>query len=222
MQLRIAIWDVSDTVFDSTALIDGFQWLANATLPRDLELTVDRRTFLKRGLARGRAARARRRAASRCGPAQEIAAPRGQLQVLEPRAFQVLVAVAMRVVDAPGADPVQIAQNVDESLSFARARGAEGLQQAPDALRERPRRACSSTGASVPFTRLSGPAQDDVLRSWRDSSLALRRTGYHALRKICLAAHCDRRRRASAAAGLRAAHRAQRHGLRRLEVGVDS
>jgi hypothetical protein len=33
VQLRIAIWDVSDSIFDSTALIDGFQWLASATLP---------------------------------------------------------------------------------------------------------------------------------------------------------------------------------------------
>ena len=33
VQIRIAIWDVSDSIFDSTALIDGFQWLASATLP---------------------------------------------------------------------------------------------------------------------------------------------------------------------------------------------
>ncbi len=33
VQLRIAIWDVTDHIFDSTALMDGFQWLANATLP---------------------------------------------------------------------------------------------------------------------------------------------------------------------------------------------
>jgi len=33
LQLRIAVWDVTDRIFDSTALIDGFQWLANATLP---------------------------------------------------------------------------------------------------------------------------------------------------------------------------------------------
>ena len=33
VQLRIAIWDVSDSIFASTALIDGFQWLTNATLP---------------------------------------------------------------------------------------------------------------------------------------------------------------------------------------------
>lgn len=33
VQLRIAIWDVGDAMYDSMALIDGFQWLANATLP---------------------------------------------------------------------------------------------------------------------------------------------------------------------------------------------
>ena len=33
VQLRIATWDVSDFIFDSTTLVDGFQWLANATLP---------------------------------------------------------------------------------------------------------------------------------------------------------------------------------------------
>lgn len=33
LQIRIAIWDVSDSVYDSTALIDGFQWLANPSLP---------------------------------------------------------------------------------------------------------------------------------------------------------------------------------------------
>jgi hypothetical protein len=33
VQIRIAIWDVSDSIYDSLALIDGFQWLPNATLP---------------------------------------------------------------------------------------------------------------------------------------------------------------------------------------------
>jgi hypothetical protein len=33
VEVRIAIWDVGDHIFDSTALIDGFQWLPNATLP---------------------------------------------------------------------------------------------------------------------------------------------------------------------------------------------
>jgi hypothetical protein len=33
VELRIAIWDVGDSAFDSLAVIDGFKWLANATLP---------------------------------------------------------------------------------------------------------------------------------------------------------------------------------------------
>ncbi len=33
LQIRLVIWDVGDSAFDSTALIDGFQWLSNATLP---------------------------------------------------------------------------------------------------------------------------------------------------------------------------------------------
>jgi hypothetical protein len=33
VEIRIAIWDVGDSAYDSTALLDGFQWLSNATLP---------------------------------------------------------------------------------------------------------------------------------------------------------------------------------------------
>ncbi len=33
VQIRIAVWDVGDSSFDSVALVDGFTWLANATLP---------------------------------------------------------------------------------------------------------------------------------------------------------------------------------------------
>lgn len=33
VEVRIAIWDVGDHLYDSTALIDGFKWLSNATLP---------------------------------------------------------------------------------------------------------------------------------------------------------------------------------------------
>lgn len=33
LELRIALWDVGDSGYDSVALVDGFQWLADATLP---------------------------------------------------------------------------------------------------------------------------------------------------------------------------------------------
>jgi hypothetical protein len=31
--LRIVVWDVSDNVYDSTAMVDGFKWLYDATVP---------------------------------------------------------------------------------------------------------------------------------------------------------------------------------------------
>ena len=33
VELRIALWDVGDSIYDSLAVIDGFKWLASATLP---------------------------------------------------------------------------------------------------------------------------------------------------------------------------------------------
>jgi hypothetical protein len=33
VEVRIAIWDVGDTAYDSLAVMDGFKWLASATLP---------------------------------------------------------------------------------------------------------------------------------------------------------------------------------------------
>ena len=33
LELRIVIWDVGDWSYDSLALLDGFEWLSNATLP---------------------------------------------------------------------------------------------------------------------------------------------------------------------------------------------
>ncbi len=33
VEVRLVIWDVGDTAYDSLALVDGFKWLTNATLP---------------------------------------------------------------------------------------------------------------------------------------------------------------------------------------------
>ena len=44
-------------------------------------------------------------------------------------------------------------------------------------------------GRTRPFTALDGPTQDRVLAEWRDSRLALRRTGFAALRTLVLAGY---------------------------------
>jgi len=156
-------------------------------LAGDLELTVDRRTFLKRGLFGG-ALLALGGVGLGLWPGQEIAAPLRSLKILEPKAFQVLVAAATRIVVAPGADPVQIAHTVDESLTYAvpeAKKDFNGLLL----LLENALAGLVLDGRPVPFTRVGGEAQDEVLLAWRDSALTVRRCGYHALRKICLAAH---------------------------------
>jgi hypothetical protein len=103
---------------------------------------------------------------------------------LSRRAFSVLCAVAGRIV--PHADPETIAQRTDASLALA-----------PDLVPELNQLLLLFDNALAgllfhahlqPFTRLSEEAQDAVIRSWRDSRVTLRRSGYQALRRLCLSA----------------------------------
>lgn len=146
--------------------------------------TVNRRTFLKRGLVGG--------AVLLLGggtlallPTKELAQPARPLAVLHPRAFQVLVAVARRVVPDT-VDAAAVAQGVDDSLRRAVPEAQDDFNKLLG-LFENALPGLLFDGRALPFTRLSPESQDRVLRSWRDSRLALRRSGYHALRRICLA-----------------------------------
>jgi hypothetical protein len=44
-------------------------------------------------------------------------------------------------------------------------------------------------GRIKPFTHLEAAAQDKALEAWRTSKLALRRSGYLAVKRLTLAAH---------------------------------
>ena len=118
-------------------------------------------------------------------PTKELAEPSKPLSVLEPRGFQVLVAIARRVVPET-VDPAAVAQGVDDLLRRA-APEAQGDFNKLLGLFENALPGLLFDGRALPFTRLSPESQDRVLRAWRDSRLALRRNGYHALRRICLA-----------------------------------
>lgn len=148
---------------------------------------MDRRSFLKKGLLGG-ALLALGGAGLALRPGRHLASPTQPLRVLDDRTFQVVVAIAGRVVALPDADPVAIAHTVDASLS----------RVAPDAqtevaqllgLFENALPGLLFDGRVTPFTALDSDAQDRVLEAWRDSRLALRRSGYQALRKLCLGAH---------------------------------
>jgi hypothetical protein len=145
---------------------------------------LNRRSFLKRGLVGG--------AVLFLGggtlallPTKEIATSTKALSVLTPRAFQVLVAVAKRVVPDT-ADAASVAQGVDDLLRRA-PREVQSDFGDLLGLFENALPGLIFDGRALPFTRLSPESQDAVLRSWRDSHFAIRRSGYNALRRICLA-----------------------------------
>jgi hypothetical protein len=145
---------------------------------------VKRRSFLQKGLFGG-ALLALGGGGLALYPGRHLAFPPGALHVLDERSFQVMVAIAARVVLAPHADPVAIAQGVDEALSRAVAEGQADLVKLLG-LFENALPGLLFDGRTAPFTRLDAAGQDRVLTSWRDSRFVVRRSGYHALRRLCL------------------------------------
>jgi Gluconate 2-dehydrogenase subunit 3 len=148
---------------------------------------VQRRGFLKKGLLGG-ALLALGGGGLLFYPGRRVAAPARALQVLDERTFQVMVAIAARVVPFPGADPVAIAHAVDASLACTAPESQADLRKLLG-LFENALPGLLLDGRAAPFTRLDPDAQDRALERWRDSRLALRRSGYHALRRLCLGAY---------------------------------
>ena len=145
---------------------------------------MDRRTFLKRGIA-GSAVLLLGGGALAVIPTKELGAPKRALAVLEPRSFQVIVAIARRVCPET-VDAVDVAHGVDDLLRRTPPETQTDFNKLLG-LFENALPGFLFDQRFLPFTRLSPDAQDAVLRDWRDSRLVIRRTGYHALRKICLA-----------------------------------
>ncbi len=145
---------------------------------------MKRRSFLRKGLF-GAALLALGGAGLALYPGKHLASPLRGLRVLDERGFQVMVAVAARVVVGPGADPIRIAHGVDEALARAAPESQADLVKLLG-LFENALPGLLLDGRASPFTRLDGAAQDRVLEQWRDSRLAVRRSGFHALRRLCL------------------------------------
>ncbi len=148
--------------------------------------TTSRRRVLKLGLAGGALLLLGGSGLALYPPSRAGGAPTAPLLALDGRAFQVLVAVAARIVTAAGADPVAIAHGVDRALSYALAETQSDVR-ALLGLFENALAGFVFDLRLTPFTRLSPSAQDAALESWRTSRLVVRRTGYQALRKLCLA-----------------------------------
>jgi hypothetical protein len=149
---------------------------------------MTRRSFITRGLFGGLLLAGASGLGLGLWPSRRTYAPRGPLKTLDARQFAVLAAVAARTVRAPGADPVAIAERVDMSLAFTTEEARHDFCQLL-VLFDNALAGLILDGRPRPFTRMQPDEQDAVLDAWRDSRLVLRRSGYHALRKITLAAH---------------------------------
>jgi hypothetical protein len=148
---------------------------------------MNRRSFVQRGLFGG-ALLLLGGGGLALYPTRHLASPTKALRVLDDRGFQVIVAVAARVISAPDADAIVLAERIDESLSRLPPE-AQGDLRGLLGLFENALPGLLLDGRATPFTRLDGAAQDRALESWRDSSLLLRRSGYHALRRLCFIAY---------------------------------
>lgn len=145
---------------------------------------MERRTFLRRGLLGGLVLAAGGVSYRFTRPSARLAAPREPLSVLDERSFQVMLAVARRVLTVPGVDHLAVVHAIDDALSYARPEVKGDIAKLLETLE-----------GGVPglvfdaqwgrFTTLPACEQDRVLRAWRDSRIGLRRAGYVVLRKAC-------------------------------------
>jgi hypothetical protein len=148
---------------------------------------LSRRSLIKRGLLGGALLLLGGGTGLALFPSKDVAPSALPLLALAPERFQVLVAFAARVAPQ-GADPVAVAQGVDRVLSYAAEETRQDIGKLLG-LFENALPGLLLDGRALPFTRLSPQGQHAVLESWRSSRIALRRTGFQALRKLCLQAY---------------------------------
>jgi len=148
---------------------------------------VGRRSLLRKGLLGGLLLLLGGGTGLAYFPSRDGFAVPQQLLSVTPAGFQVLAAIAARVAP-PGADGAAVALEVDRILSYAVAETRQDFDKLLG-LFENALPGLLLDGRALPFTRLSEAGQDEVLESWRTSRLALRRSGYQALRKLCMVAY---------------------------------
>ena len=160
--------------------------------PEPAPAGLTRRSLVKRGLLGGAllAAGGAGFLAFRSGASVPV--PTDGLLVFTPAQFAVLDAVARRMVRPrtgwPTVDQVGVARAADRIAARVEPSAQKELQQLLGLFDNR--LAVFLFGGRIrPFTLLDGAGQDAVLAEWRDSRIAVRRTGFAALRTLVLAGY---------------------------------
>ena len=153
---------------------------------------LSRRSLVKRGLLGGALLAAGGAGFLALRNGATVAVPADGLLVFTPAQFAVLDAVARRMVRPrsgwPTVEQVGVARAADRIAARVEASAQKELQQLLG-LFDNGLAGFLFGGWTRPFTRLEGPEQDAVLAEWRDSRIAVRRTGYAALRTLVIAAY---------------------------------
>jgi hypothetical protein len=103
-----------------------------------------------------------------------------RLRVLSPKEYLILAAIARRVLagDGPSADEVETALHADEYLLQVPTELVADVRSLLHLFEH-------AASATSRFTHMNASEQDEVLRAWQASRLALRRQGFQALRTLC-------------------------------------
>lgn len=157
-----------------------------------MDVSLTRRKLLKRGLFGGALLALGGSAVLASREGLSLPLPSEGLQVLGPREYATLQALARRAFPArpgwPDADAARVAFSADGLL----ARGDASVAKEVKALLGLFDNALAGllfTGRVTPFSRLSPEAQDAAFEDWRTSRLVFRRTAHHALRTLVYSAY---------------------------------
>jgi hypothetical protein len=117
--------------------------------------------------------------------------PRNALQFFTQAEYSIWAAMADRVLDgvglkAPSPAAIDVAGKADAFLAPLPAGDAKDMKQLLS-LFDNALFSLLSGGPPRPFTRMSPEEQDAHLRSWQTSRLAIKRTGYQAMKRLSCA-----------------------------------
>ncbi len=153
---------------------------------------LTRRTVIRRGLLGGALLALGGAGFFASRASRKVPLPPEGLVTFDEVEYAVIAAIAARLIPPregfPSVDGVRVAFNADRVLARADASVRAELKQLIG-LFENGLTSFLFEGKTKPFTQLPPDAQDEVLRGWQTSRVALRRTGYDALRSLVYASY---------------------------------